>query len=141
MKLLYRIAADAVVVVHAAYVLWVVLGLALVWLGAWRGWSWIRNRWLRWTHLAMITIVVIESWLGITCPLTTWEQALRAKAGQSAYEGDFVANWVHDLLFIDAPPWAFAVAYTAFGAAVALSWWWWPPRGKQRPPPPTDPAT
>ena len=138
---MYVLLANSVALFHLLYVVIVIALVPLILIGRWQGWSWVSNFWIRVMHLVMIGVVVLEVACGWTCPLTTWEQALREKAGQSAYEGDFVANWVHDLLFIDAPPWAFAVAYTAFGAAVALSWWWWPPRGKQRPPPPTDPAT
>jgi hypothetical protein len=43
--------------------------------------------------------------VGITCPLTTWEQDFRLKSGQQTYQGDFIANWVHDVLFFEAPPW------------------------------------
>lgn len=128
MPFLYRILADAIVVFHAAYVLWVILGLLLTLLGMFRRWQWIRNPWFRWSHLAMILIVVVESWLGIVCPLTTWEQALRAKAGDETYRGDFLANFVHEALFIEAPPWAFTVGYTIFGLLVLATFLWAPPR-------------
>jgi Protein of Unknown function (DUF2784) len=32
--------------------------------------------------------------MGWTCPLTPWEQSLRAAAGQNAYEGDFIDHYV-----------------------------------------------
>ena len=115
MSLFYRLAADLVVVLHMAYVLVVVLGLPAIWWGIARKHEWVRNIWLRGGHLAMIVIVVGEAWAGITCPLTTWEQQLRDAAGQQAYRGAFLANLVHDLLFYEAEPWVFAVAYTMFG--------------------------
>lgn len=128
MALMYRLAADVVVIVHMAYVLIVVLGLPAIWLGIlWRH-QWVRNFWLRVGHLTMIVIVVGEAWAGIRCPLTTWERQLRSLAGQQAYRGAFLANLVHDLLFYDAEPWVFTAIYTVFGMLVVGSFLLAPPR-------------
>ena len=123
----YRLAADAVVVLHMTYVLVVVLGLPAIWWGITRKHAWVRNVWLRGGHLAMILIVVGEAWAGITCPLTIWEHQLRDATGQQSYPGAFIANLVHDLLFYEAEPWVFAVLYTAFGMLVASSFVLAPP--------------
>lgn len=64
------------------------------------------------------------------CPLTTWEMLLRERAGQEAYEGAFIAYWLHTLLYFQAPQWVFAVAYTLFGLLVVATWIWVPPRKK-----------
>ena len=77
----YALLADAVLVLHTGIVLFVVGGLLLVVLGNWRGWPWVNRPWFRLAHLAAITAVVAESWLGLTCPLTTLEWWLRARAG------------------------------------------------------------
>ncbi|MFO0868638.1 MAG: DUF2784 domain-containing protein [Pirellulales bacterium] len=133
--MVYRLLADGVVVIHAAYVLWVIVGLLLTLAGIVGRWSWIRGFWFRTTHLAMILIVVAEAWWGVVCPLTTWERQLRERAGEETYEGDFIANTVHELLFIEAPPWVFTAGYSAFGALVLLTFLLAPPRlpGKRRP--------
>ena len=128
MQLFYRILADAIVVVHAAFVLFVVGGLALVLLGRWRGWRWVHNVWFRGLHLAAIAFVVAESWLGIVCPLTEWEQSLRDLAGQTAYRGDFIAHWVHEALFFEFPTWFFTLVYTLFGLGVLAALLFVPPR-------------
>jgi hypothetical protein len=132
MPLVARILADLVVVVHAGYVLFVVVGLLATLLGAWRGWPWVRNRTFRYVHLAMIGVVVAESWVGITCPLTIWEQWLRQQAGEATYRGDFIANVVHELLFIDAPAWVFTITYTLFGLLVVLTFVLVPPASPGR---------
>ncbi|HND52058.1 MAG TPA: DUF2784 domain-containing protein [Pirellulaceae bacterium] len=132
MTLLYRLLADLTVIIHAAYVTVVVGGQLLILIGAWRKWRWTRRVGFRVAHLTMIGIVVAESWAGVTCPLTVWEQRLRALAGQASYQGDFIGACVHDLLFFDLPPWAFTLIYSAFGALVALSWWWAPPTRRVR---------
>ena len=128
MTLVYRLLADFIVVVHAGFVLFVVVGLLLTLIGVCRGWEWVRSPLFRYIHLAMILIVVAESWVGITCPLTTWEQQLRAWSGGETYRGDFIANIVHELLFFEADPWVFTLAYTLFGAAVAATFFLAPPR-------------
>jgi hypothetical protein len=124
----YGLLADAVLVLHVAIVLFVVGGLLLVVAGNLVGWRWVNHWWLRLLHLGAIAFVVAEAWLGITCPLTIWEIALRHAAGQDAYAGGFLQHWLQRLLYWDAPQWAFTTAYTVFGLAVAGAWWRWPPR-------------
>ncbi len=68
---LWLLATDAVLLLHAALVLFVVGGVILIVVGNVRHWRWVNHWWLRLLHLACIVIVVAESWLGITCPLTT----------------------------------------------------------------------
>ena len=128
MILFYRFAADVVVVVHFAYVAFVILGLAAIVVGAAANWHWTRNAIFRSVHLLAILIVVVESLCGVTCPLTTWEHTLRSQAGDASYEGDFVATFVHETLFIEAEPWVFTLCYSLFGLLVLLSFWFSPPR-------------
>ncbi|HVW03196.1 MAG TPA: DUF2784 domain-containing protein [Planctomycetaceae bacterium] len=128
MATLYRTLADVVVVLHAGYVLFVVIGLLVILIGLARGWRSVRNPWFRWIHLAMIGIVVVEALLSFTCPLTTLEDWLRAKAGQNIRSGSFIGRIAHDLIFWNAPPWVFTVSYCLFGVAVLLTFWLAPPR-------------
>jgi polyferredoxin len=118
----FRILADAVLVTHAAFVAFVVIGLALILIGGARGWHWVRNPWLRVGHLAAIVVVVAQAWLGIACPLTALEMRLRARAGEAVYPGSFIAHWLEQALYYEAPEWAFALAYTVFAAIVAATW-------------------
>ncbi len=114
--------ADLVLVVHVAFVAFVVLGLLLILWGGFAGWQWIRNPWFRLLHLAAIGIVVIQSWLGVICPLTILEMHLRERAGEATYSDMFIAHWLQKLLFYQAPPWVFVVCYTLFGLTVIGSW-------------------
>ena len=117
----YHTLADLVLIVHVLYVAFVVFGLVLIWCGKFRRWKWVRNPWFRAAHLAAIGLVVVQSWLGMECPLTTLENSLRARAGDPSYEGGFIAHWLHALLYYDAPPWVFTLGYSLFGLAVVLS--------------------
>ena len=128
MQLFYRIAADVMVVFHFAYVAFVVVGFLLVLIGIVRRWRWTRNLWFRALHLTAILIVAAEAVLGITCPLTVWENAFRRMAGDATYHGAFLAEWVHELLFYQAPPWVFTTAYVLFGLAVLATFLLAPPR-------------
>jgi hypothetical protein len=84
-----RILADLLVVVHLAFVVFVVAGGVLV---------------LRWPRLAFMHIpaalwgVWIELSGGI-CPLTPWEKALRRRAGDAVYAGDFVDHYLLPVLY------------------------------------------
>ncbi len=132
MPILYKLAADFVVILHAAYVSFVVFGQLAILVGILRKWAWIRNCWFRWGHLAAISIVVAESLLGIVCPLTTLETWLRTRAGETSYSGDFVAFWVHNLLFYDASPAVFTAIYSAFGLTVLAALVLAPPRRRPK---------
>ncbi len=110
--------ADTVAVVHFLIVLFIVAGLPLIYLGVALRWAWVRSRAWRALHLGAIVFVAAESLLGIACPLTVWEDALRRR--QSA--GGFIERWIHRVMFFDAPTWAFTLAYLAFAALVLATW-------------------
>lgn len=126
----YAIAADAVLVTHAAFVAFVVVGQALILAGLARGWRWVRDFRFRLAHLAAIGIVVAQAWLGVFCPLTVLENNLRVRAGEAAYAESFIGHWLHRLIFFDAEPWVFTAVYTAFAAVVVLTWLYGGPEHK-----------
>ena len=119
---LYTWIADLILITHLLFVIFVVFGLVLVFAGRLRAWRWVRNPWLRATHLLGIGIVVVQSWLGVICPLTIWEMQLRAMAGDATYHGSFIAHWLGELLYFEAPAWVFVLIYSAFGLLVLSSW-------------------
>lgn len=126
---LFLLAADLLLFVHLIFVAFVVLGLVLIFLGKRLRWSWVRNPWFRIAHLLAIGIVVVQSWLGGLCPLTTWEMKFRERAGDAVYSGSFIAHWLEKILYYQASPWVFTVSYTVFGAIVIATWFWVRPRG------------
>jgi hypothetical protein len=107
---------------HVLFVAFVVVGLILVYVGSILSWQWMRNFWFRASHLVAIGVVVLQSWFGLICPLTTWEMHLRSKAGENIYDGSFITHWLNQLLYFQAPSWVFIVCYTFFGGLVVLSW-------------------
>ena len=88
-NVLYSLLADAVVAVHLAFVGFVVLGGLAVW-------RWPR---LAWLHLPSVIWGIGIELSGAICPLTPWENWLRHRAGDAAYQGDFVEQYLLPLLY------------------------------------------
>ena len=82
-------AADSVVLLHAAFVLFVVFGGLLV----------RRRRWVAWLHLPAVLWGVAIELGGWMCPLTPLENYLRERGGAAAYEGDFIAHYLLPILY------------------------------------------
>jgi hypothetical protein len=87
--MLYRILADCVVLVHAAFVMFVLLGGFLAW----------RWRWVAWAHIPSALWGIAIEYAGWICPLTPLENALRARAGLEGYGGGFVEHYVIPALY------------------------------------------
>ena len=81
--------ADALLVLHALFIAWVVLGGLAVW-------RWPR---LAWAHLPAAAWGVWIEWAGGLCPLTPLEWRLRAAAGQAAPGGDFLQYYLGGLIY------------------------------------------
>jgi hypothetical protein len=127
-ELFYLIVADIILLIHVLFVIFVVFGLLLILAGKIFAWGWVHNFSFRITHLVAIGVVVLQSWLGLICPLTVWEMDLRARAGDSVYEGSFIAYWMQSLLYYRAEEWVFILLYTLFAVLVVASWYWVRPR-------------
>ncbi len=86
---MFRLLADTVVVIHLAFIAFIVGGglLAL---------RWPR---LAWVHLPIATWGVVVQWMCWTCPLTPLENWLRHRAGKTPYEGGFVEHHVIPILY------------------------------------------
>jgi hypothetical protein len=120
---MYSLLADLILLIHFSYVLFVVLGLVVIWIGFFLRWPFVRNFWFRLIHLLAIGYVVTESLGGVICPLTVWENELRIKAGNGVYQGTFMEHWVHQIMYYDASPETFTAIYIIFFGAVLLSLW------------------
>lgn len=125
--------ADAVVVLHFAYVSFAVGGEILILAGGLLGWRWVRNLVFRLVHLVAVALVAAEALLGVVCPLTEWELRLRELAGQQVERQlSFVARLVRSIIFYDFPSWVFTLAYVGFAVLVAGSFLLIPPRRRKR---------
>ena len=126
----YGIAADALVGVHLAYVAYVVLGQLAIIVAAPFRWQWARNPWFRFTHLLAIGIVAYEVMSGLRCPLTVWEEQLRALSGQTFSGSEtFMGRLFHNILFYEnTPQIVFDVMHLAMMVLVVQALIMYPPR-------------
>ena len=119
--------ADIVLVIHFLFVLFVVGGLPLIWVGNWMGLSFVRNRRFRFFHLAAILYVTAESLLGVVCPLTWLEDTLRGRPTETG----FIERWLHSILFYQFPEWVFLVVYVLFALLVIITFRLIPPQPRR----------
>jgi hypothetical protein len=85
----YSFLADMVVLVHAAFVLFVVSGGVAV------------LRWprLAWFHIPAALWGIIIEFGGCICPLTDLENLLRSMEGGTGYEVSFIAHYLEPILY------------------------------------------
>jgi hypothetical protein len=88
----YRLGADLIVIVHLAFVLFVLLGGVLVL-------KWPR---LVWLHLPAVVWGAFVEFSGWVCPLTPLENWLLMQAGEATYTGDFIVRYLSAILYPDA---------------------------------------
>lgn len=93
MQVLYKWAAEAVVLLHFSWIIFVVFGAFFLW----------RTRRWKYVHLvAVLYSVAIEIW-GWICPLTYLEQWLWLKAGVESYEGSYVTYYLEKIIYLRVP--------------------------------------
>lgn len=85
----YIFLANFVVAIHFLFIAYVVFGGLLVF---WKPW-------LAWLHLPVAAYGVMIEWVGWVCPLTPLEKSLREQAGQPAYHGGFVEEYLLPLIY------------------------------------------
>lgn len=87
--MVYRVLADAVVLVHFAFILFVAVGPLLAW------------RWPRmvWAHLPALAWGIGTVTIGLPCPLTSLEKALDRRADGDVYDGGFIDRYVEDVVY------------------------------------------
>ena len=86
---LSRLLADAVVVAHLAFILFVLGGGLLV----------LRRPRLAWAHVPCAVWGALVELMGWVCPLTPLELELRRRAGQAGYAGGFVEHYVVPVVY------------------------------------------
>jgi len=87
--MIYRIAADCVLLLHLAFTLFAVLGGLLV----------LRRPSLLWLHLGAVFWGVVIEWADWICPLTPLENFLRERGGEAGYAGGFIEHYVVRFLY------------------------------------------
>jgi hypothetical protein len=113
----WRLLADAVLVLHLAFVAFVVLGGFLV----------LRAPWLAWLHLPAAVWGAMIEFLGFVCPLTPLEKHLRRLGGEEAYAGGFIERYVTSLIYPEGltrnVQWALGTFVIVMNAAIYFRLW------------------
>jgi len=111
------ILADAILVLHLTFVLFVVLGAFLV----------LRRRKLMWVHLPVVIWGALIEFAGWICPLTPLENWLRARGGDRGYSGGFIDHYLGALIYPEGLTrelqWFLGVFVLAINAAIYLQVW------------------
>ena len=81
--------ADAVLLLHLAFIVFVAAGALLLW-------RWPR---LAWLHVPAVLWGAYAELSGTICPLTPLENRLRAAAGEQGYAGDFIGHYLLALIY------------------------------------------
>lgn len=118
----YRLLADLVLLAHAAFVAFVVLGWALV---AWR-------RGFVWLHVPAVLWGAWIEFSGRICPLTPLENRYRALAGEAGYPGGFVEHYLLAALYPEGLSRTVQITLGVVALAInvgAYAWMWWCRRG------------
>jgi len=90
--MIYRLLADTVLLLHLAFIVFVVMGgLFLL--------HWPRLSWLPWLHLPAVLWGVIVELRGYICPLTPLENRLRQLGGKAGYAGSFVRHYFLPVIY------------------------------------------
>jgi hypothetical protein len=125
-----QVKLEALVLLHLAFILFVVAGLLLILAGWACGWSWVKNFWFRAAHLLSIAVVAADALAGIMCPLTIWENHFRRQVDHPAGESA-LGKVAHQLVYLPTGPehdiW-FRCGYATFGVLVLLTFVLAPPR-------------
>ncbi len=87
--MVFRLLANALVALHLAFVLFVVLG----------GFVALRWRRLAWVHVPAALWGALIEFMGWICPLTPLENHFRRLAGETGYQGGFVEHYLIPVLY------------------------------------------
>ena len=85
----YSFLADVVLLVHLAFILFVVLGILFVW----------RFPRLIWLHIPAVIWAGLIEITGYVCPLTPLENHLLDLSGQAGYHGSFVEHYLMPIIY------------------------------------------
>lgn len=131
--MVHGLLADLVVAVHLLFIAFVVGGELCILVGAARRWRWVRALLFRIAHVIAIVLVAAIAALGMVCPLTRWEWALRRRAGQTVEQDvSFVGRLVREIVYYELPERVFIVAYVMFALLVVITFVLVPPRRRAR---------
>jgi hypothetical protein len=110
--------ADILMLLHAAFSMFLTGGLLVILVGTLFRWRWIREPRFRVIHLMVTVLLVARIWLGLPCPFTVAEDNLRRPIVTACPLGEPFHKAFHWLAFRGRNPHRFAWVSTSIGAVV-----------------------
>ena len=107
MILLYRVAADLLVLLHLAFIIFVVAG----------GLAVFKWPWMAFLHIPAAVWGAMIEYKGWICPLTPWENTLRKLAGEEGYTEGFIEHYILQIIY---PPGLTRDIQTTLGTVVLV---------------------
>jgi hypothetical protein len=114
---MYSLLADLVLIVHLAFVIFVLCGGLLV----------LRWRWVAWLHLPAAVWGAVVEFTGWICPLTPLENWLRTQGGKASYRSDLIAQYLLPMLYPEGltHPVQLLLGTGVVVLNAAVYWWLW----------------
>ena len=115
--MIYWLLANALLLLHLAFILFVVAGgLLLVW----------KPR-LAWLHLPAVVWGALIEFMSWVCPLTPLENHFRRLSGASGYQGGFIEHYLLPLIYPDTltPPTQFTLGVFVLAINALIYLWLW----------------
>ena len=117
--------ADFILIVHVLLIIFIVSFFFLIPIGYKLNWSFIKNRKIRYIHIILMLIVTLETFFGITCPLTYLENFFSKKTGNDT----FIFYWISKIIYWDLPSSFFLLLYITCLGWTVIIWKLFPPKG------------
>jgi hypothetical protein len=111
MRMIYKLAADALALLHLSFILFVLFGGLLLL-------KWPK---LAWVHIPATVWGVLIELAGWYCPLTKWENEMLRRAGETGYSGGFVAHYIFRAIYPAGLTRGLEIAIGVFVLVVNLS--------------------
>ena len=120
--------ANLILFLHFGVVSFVTFGLLIIPLGFLFKWSWTKNRNFRLIHIFLMGFITIETLMGLTCPLTYIENALRGTDQTTT----FISFWLMKIIYWDMPSHFFIGLYLICVTWLLVFWRLHPPKKHRR---------
>jgi hypothetical protein len=113
--MLYLFLANLVVLLHFAFIVFVVVGALLL----------LHSRWWALLHVPAFAWGALIEFKGWICPLTPLENMLRARAGQEGYSGGFIEHYITRLIYPAGLTPRTQVTIGVFVLVLNTALYWW----------------
>ncbi|MFL2661495.1 MAG: DUF2784 family protein [Alphaproteobacteria bacterium] len=121
-----QIIADIILIIHFLIIFFVISLFLLIPISYKLNWEYLKNKTIRVVHISLITLVTIETLIGVHCPLTILENKLRG----IFFHTSFISKILKEIIFWELPGTYFLTTYILCFLWTIFLWWRYPPKKK-----------